>query len=121
MATLAIAFLSVVSCLLLGLPKPYAHTCFGHIMSKACQHTMADYKVCIGMKEVSIKNAQAALEKTIIWTKKSGRQNLEWIKACEKVGLPSMRLKTPVKTKFASKVVLFQKTTEYALAINLCY
>ena len=42
-------------------------------------------------------------------------------KACEEVGLPSKRLKTLVKIRFASKVVMFQETTEYASTINLCY
>jgi len=31
------------------------------------------------------------------------------------------KLKTLVKTKFASKVILFQETLEYQNAINFCY
>jgi hypothetical protein len=31
------------------------------------------------------------------------------------------KLKTLVKTKFASKVVLFQETLEYTHAITICY
>ena len=121
LATLTTALLSVLSCPLLGLSKPYAGVCFGHMMLKACQHTTADEKVCTGMKEVLIKNAQDALQRTITWTKKSGKGNTEWIKGCEEVGLPSRRLKIPMKMRFPSKVVLFQETTEYASAINLCY
>jgi len=41
--------------------------------------------------------------------------------ACVDVGLSHRRLKTPMKTKFANKVILFQETLEYGDAINLCY
>jgi hypothetical protein len=40
---------------------------------------------------------------------------------CIKVGLLARKLRTPVKTRFASKVILFQKTLEYVDAINICY
>ena len=46
---------------------------------------------------------------------------MEWEKACIEAGLPSRRLRTLMKTSFASKVLLFQETLEYALAINICY
>ena len=35
--------------------------------------------------------------------------------------MPTRKLKTPVKIIFASKVVLFQETQEYADAISICY
>jgi hypothetical protein len=34
-------------------------------MSKACQYATNDVKLCIGMKEVSLKDAQQAMEKII--------------------------------------------------------
>lgn len=71
------------------------------------------------MKEVSLKNAQAALQKTITWTKNSGKGHIESEKVCVDVGLSPRKLKTLVKTKFASKVVLFQDT--FAYIINLYY
>ena len=110
----------MVSCPLLGILKPYASVCFGHMMLKAYQHATTEEKVCTSMKEVIIKNVETTLQRTIMWTKKSRKSNTEWIKACEEVGLPNRRLKTLVKTRFASKVVLFQETVEYASAINLC-
>jgi hypothetical protein len=53
-----------------------------------------------------------------------GRQ--EWEFACQEVSLPYeslhlRKLKTFVKTRFASKVVLFQETLEYVHAIMICY
>jgi hypothetical protein len=36
-------------------------------MSKAYQYAINDVKFCVGMKEVSLKNAQQALQKTITW------------------------------------------------------
>jgi hypothetical protein len=77
--------------------------------------------MCKGLKEVSLKDAQKSLQSCITWTKKSGKGRQEWDKACIDAGLPSRKLKTHVKTRFASKVVLFQETQEYADAINICY
>ena len=77
--------------------------------------------MCKGMKEVSLKDAQKSLQSCITWTKKSGKGRQEWDKACIDAGLPTRKLKTPVKTRFASKVVLFQETQEYADAISICY
>jgi hypothetical protein len=49
-------------------------------MSKACQYAMNETKVSVSMKE-----AQAALQKIIIWTKKSSKGRLEWEKACHEL------------------------------------
>ena len=68
-----------------------------------------------------MKDAQKSLQSCITWTKKSGKGCQEWDRACIDAGLPTRKLKTPVKTRFASKVVLFQETQEYADAISICY
>jgi hypothetical protein len=73
------------------------------------------------MKEVSLKDAQATLQKIIIWTKKSSKGRLEWQKACHEVNMQHRKFKTSVKTNFASKVILFQETLEYVSVINICY
>lgn len=112
--TLERALSANISCDVLGLQDPYASVCFGHVMSKAAQYATTEDKVCMKMKEVSLKDAQAALQKTITWTKKSTKGKHEWDAACIEAGLPIRRLKTPVKTRFASKVVLFQETLRYA-------
>jgi hypothetical protein len=88
-------------------------------MSKACQYATNDVKLCIGMKElVSLKDAQQALQKIITWTKKFGKGWQEWDRASP---LTTRKLKILMKTRFASRVVLFQKTLQYANAINICY
>jgi hypothetical protein len=61
------------------------------------------------------------LLKTIIWTKKSGNGWQEWHKACELAKVLSKKVKTIVNTRFALKVVLFQKTIEFKHVIALCY
>jgi len=48
-----------------------------------------------------------------------GRQ--EWEKACIECGLLLQKLKTPIKTRFASKVIMFEKTLEFKQAIITCY
>ena len=78
------------------------------------------YNLCFN-ETCILKNARSTLQKTIIWTKNSGKGRQEWEKACIEAGLPSRSLKTPVKTPFASKVTPFQETLDYASAINICY
>ena len=73
LAKLKRALQLTISCDILGLAKPYSSACFGHIMSKVCQYATNDEKICKGMKEVSLKNAQKSLQSCITWTKKSGK------------------------------------------------
>jgi hypothetical protein len=42
-------------------------------------------------------------------------------KACIKRGMPPWKLKTFVKTRFASKIIMFEKTLELKQAIITCY
>jgi hypothetical protein len=53
--------------------------------------------------------------------KKSGKGHHEWDKACRATGLTPYKLKTLVKRKFVSKIMFFQETLEFAIAINICY
>jgi hypothetical protein len=69
---------------------------------------MNEVNVGACMKEVNLKDAQAAFQKTITWIEKSGKGRLEWEKACHEGGMQHKRFKTSVKTHFASKVTLFQ-------------
>jgi hypothetical protein len=76
----------------------------------------------MGMKQVLLKFFQEILQKTITWTKKSSKRHQKWEKAYVEAGLPSQKLKMPMKTFIVSKVVLFQETFEYVDAIiNICY
>ncbi len=94
---------------------------FGHAFSKATNMLLMMQQICLSFQEVNLKATRSALQKTITWTKKSNKGWSEWKRACLDVGLRHPKLKTPVKTRFASKVILFQKTLEYRDAINLCY
>lgn len=50
-----------MSCILLMLIVPYFATCYEYAMSKCCQYTTNDLKVChVGKKEVFIKEAQSS-------------------------------------------------------------
>ncbi len=91
-------------------------------MSKVCQYATNDVKLCIGMKEASLKDTQQAMQKIITQITKFGKGWQEWDKACIEVNtLATRKLKTPMKTRFASRVVLFQETLQYANVINICY
>jgi hypothetical protein len=41
--------------------KVYEGTCFGHVMSKARQYATNDDKIFVGLRNVSVKEAQSGL------------------------------------------------------------
>jgi hypothetical protein len=57
--TFTMTLTSIVSYVSLLLPQPYAISCYGHAMSKCCQYATNALKVCDGMKDISIKEAQS--------------------------------------------------------------
>jgi hypothetical protein len=57
----------------------------------------------------------------ITWTKKLGKRKHEWEKACMDSRLQPWNLKTLVKTRFVSKVIMFEETLEFKVTILLCY
>jgi hypothetical protein len=73
------------------------------------------------MKEVFLKDAQSTLQKTITWSKKSIKGRQEWEVVYGEANLLPRKLKTPMKTEFASKFIFSQKTLEYACATMICY
>lgn len=79
LSTMAIALCSIIICQLLKFNQVYEGTCFGHVMSKACQY---DNKVSKSFMQVDVKDAQVVLQKIITWTKKSGKGRQKWEKAC---------------------------------------
>jgi hypothetical protein len=121
LGSLTNALSSMVLCSPLQLSEPYAGTCFGHVMSKACDNATNDQKVCSRMSEVSIDTAIATLKKTISWTTRSDNRRHEWLKACVDVGLQPRKLRTLIKGRFASKVILLQEALDYQHAFALCY
>jgi hypothetical protein len=90
-------------------------------MFKVAQYAINNTKVCVGFSKVSLKGVQASLQNTITWIKKFGKGKQEWKYSCIIVGLPPRMLKTFVKTRFASRITLFQKTPDYQDAISICY
>ncbi len=64
---------SIVDCLKLQLI--YKRTCFGHIMSKACQYATNDEKVIASLNTIYVKATQGNLQKTITWTKNQERES----------------------------------------------
>jgi len=69
-ATTLYALTLVVSCSILKLVSSFIGSCFGHAMSKATQYATNEIEVCVGMIEVSLKQAQVTLQQTITWRKK---------------------------------------------------
>jgi len=79
-------------------------------------------KVFKGLVQVNVKDVHVALQKMItLWIKKSEKGRQEWEKACIQCGMPPRKLKTVIKTKFASKVIMFEKTLEFKKTIITCY
>jgi hypothetical protein len=91
------------------------------LLAKHIKYACNDSKVFIGFKEVSLKAIRSTLQNTITWIKKFSKRCNKWHRACLDDGLAHQKLKTLVKIRFASKVILFQETLEYYNAINLCY
>ncbi len=61
--SLVSTFTNIISCALLQLVTPFNGTCFGYVMSKACQYATNDTKIGVGMKEVNVAKIQSALQK----------------------------------------------------------
>jgi hypothetical protein len=68
-----------------------------------------------------VKDSQVALQKTITWTNKSRKGKHEWERACMDSGLRPWKLKTLVKTRFVSKVIMFEEILEFKVTTLLCY
>jgi hypothetical protein len=93
-------------------------TSWEYDMFKCCQYATNDCKVYVGLITISIK-VTSILQKTITWTKKNGKGRRKWHKTCLHSGVPLRKLKTPIKIRFASTIVLFQKILEFKHTIAL--
>ncbi len=120
---MATTLCSIVDSRTLKLQWVYEGTCFGHIMFKAYQYATNDEKVTTSLKQVNVKVAQGNLPKTITWTKKSRKRRHAWERACVERGLQSQNIKTLKKTRFGSKVIMFEEVLEFkeAKKIKLFY
>ncbi len=90
---------AVVNCEPLGLKESFKNTCFGHAFSKASQYYTPKEKVCKDLKYVSIKSAQAHLQKCIIWPKKFGKGKQELNKVCLETSIRLRQMYIQMKTK----------------------
>jgi hypothetical protein len=79
-----------------------------------------DDKIFIRLRNVSVKEAQSGLHKTITWIKKSKKGRQEWEQAHFESGMWHHKLKTLLKTIFTSKVIMFEETLEFKNVIILC-
>jgi hypothetical protein len=79
---------SIVSCEVLRLLALFVGSSWGHAMSKCCQYSTDDSKVCACLSSISIKEAQSILQKTITWTIKNVKGWQQWHKTCLDVGVP---------------------------------
>jgi hypothetical protein len=71
--------------------------------------------------QVNVKDAHVALQNKITWTKKFGKGRHEWEKSCTECEMPLRKLKTPIKTRFSSKAIMFEETLEFKETIITCY
>jgi hypothetical protein len=78
-------------------------------MFKVCQYVTYNDKVLKCLMQVNVKDAQTTLQKTITWTKKINRSRQEWEKACIECGLSLQKIKTLIKTRFASNIIMFER------------
>jgi hypothetical protein len=121
LSTMVTILCSIIICQPLKLNHVYEGTCFGHVMSKVCQYATYNDKVFKGLLQVNMKIAQTTLQKIITWIKKFDKNRQEWGKACIECGLSPRKIKILIKTRFASKIIMFEKTMEFKQAIITCY
>jgi hypothetical protein len=89
----------VVNCKSFGLKNNFQGTCFGHVISKACQYGTVEEKVCKDLKYVYVKSTQVDLQKCIIWPKKYRKGKQEWNKAYVETSIHLRKLNNLMKTK----------------------
>jgi hypothetical protein len=73
LGSMATTLWSIIDCEPLKMLWVYAGTYFGHVMFKACQYATNDDKVFTWMTLVNVKDFQVGLQKTITYTKNSGK------------------------------------------------
>jgi hypothetical protein len=91
--TITNALTTIVSYVPLMLPPLYVGNCYGHVMSKCCQHVINNLKVFNLTRDTCVST-----QKTITWTKKGKKGRHEWAKAYIYAYLHPQKLKTPMKT-----------------------
>ncbi len=103
----------MVKCALSAFDTPWRGTQFGHAFNKACQYACNDTKVDIEFWEVTFKNTQVSLQKTITWTKNFDKGHIEQKKGVYRCKNPPLEIQNCNEAKVASKVIIFQETLKY--------
>jgi hypothetical protein len=101
--------------------KVYKSTCFGMWCPRLVNMQKMMIFFLVRLRNVNVKKTHNGLEKTITCTKKFRKGRWEWEWACFKNGMRHWKLKTPMKTRFTSKVIIFEKALEFKNAIIFCY
>ncbi len=65
------------------------------------------------LKHVCVKVVQNNSQMTLTWTTKLGKGRKEWQKECVERDWGLRKFKTLVKTKFADKVIMFEKALKF--------
>ncbi len=103
LASMVTTLHSIIDCELLNLFQVYEGACFGHVLFKTCQYFMNDDKVSMGLKKVSVKDAQIGLQTTILRLKSLGRGGKSGRKLVLKVVCCFMSSKHPSKQDLQAK------------------
>ncbi len=103
----------MVKCALFAFDTSWQCIQFGHAFNKACQYACNDTKVDVGFQEINFKSTQVSLQKTITWTKNFDKGHIEQKKGVYRCKNQPLEFKILMRTKFASKVIIFQETLEY--------
>jgi len=114
-------FKQIVNDQRLGIFAPFEGVCFGHAFSKACQYATFDEKVNSNLQRVNIKFVQSTIQNCKAWPKISRNGKVEWKKMCLATCLQPWKLSTPVKSRFAPKVAMFQQAFKYKVIIHVYY
>jgi hypothetical protein len=78
----------MVKCVPLALATPRQGYYFGHAFNKACEYVLNGTHVYVDFHEVKyLKATQSSLQKTITSTRKLGKGQNEWEKACHDVSI----------------------------------
>jgi hypothetical protein len=99
MNTMRTTLKSIISYESLSVMEWFQETYFEHACYKAYQHAIVEKRVSRGLKYISLKFAQANLQKCITLPKNSRKGKDEWMKAYITTGITLKKLNTLIKRK----------------------
>ena len=111
---------TTTDCRPLGLEECFEGTCFAHILSGACSGALKA-SVDSEFRHISSGMAIGELQACIRWTKKSGKGREAWSSSCLSRVKAQRKMPTPVKTRFASSVVMMSMMLVYRDVARHCF